>query len=257
MTCTTCSNRNGCTEPPVRSHTGRHRRRPSTAETCHGSRDDATSLRRLPRHRPGRTRAPASAWRWRRERAPELLLGHSSTSTESTMPIMAASTGAPFRPSASPAARPSITTSTFSCTPAPTESTASSAVPRRFVVEREGLHQQQLGSLELRMLLRGDDRADDSGKLHGYERPSTSVRRRPNHHTSKWSTIPTMPASVGTSVGWNGKLASLPRTKMTTSPTPAPTASAATSVLPVECRPPRSAGARAASPRRGSRPSAC
>ena len=37
-----------------------------------------------------------------------------STSTLSTMPMIAASTGAPLRPSASPAARPSITTSTFS-----------------------------------------------------------------------------------------------------------------------------------------------
>src|SRR6187431_3176167 len=44
--------------------------------------------------------------------------------------MIAASTGAPLRPSASPAARPSITIKTFSCTPAPTESTASSAVPR-------------------------------------------------------------------------------------------------------------------------------
>src|SRR5688572_21301912 len=44
--------------------------------------------------------------------------------------------------------------------------------------------------------------------------------------------MPTTPASVGTSVGWNGKLASLPRTKNTVSPTPAPTASTATSVRP-------------------------
>src|SRR5580765_6693027 len=46
------------------------------------------------------------------------------------MPMTATSTGAPLRPSASPAARPSSTISTFSCTPAPTESTASSGVPR-------------------------------------------------------------------------------------------------------------------------------
>src|SRR4051812_7914554 len=46
------------------------------------------------------------------------------------MPTIAASTGAPFLPSASPAARPSITTSTFSSTPAPTPSIASSALPR-------------------------------------------------------------------------------------------------------------------------------
>src|SRR5688572_3210819 len=44
--------------------------------------------------------------------------------------------------------------------------------------------------------------------------------------------MPTMPASTGTSVGWKGKLASLPRTKKTVSPTPAPTASTATSVRP-------------------------
>src|SRR5258705_9183057 len=46
------------------------------------------------------------------------------------MPMTAASTGAPLRPSASPAARPSSTINTFSCTPAPTESTASSGAPR-------------------------------------------------------------------------------------------------------------------------------
>src|SRR5262245_20323953 len=44
--------------------------------------------------------------------------------------------------------------------------------------------------------------------------------------------MPTIPASVGTSVGWNGNDASLPRTKNTVSPTPAPTASTATSVRP-------------------------
>src|SRR5918995_2447404 len=44
--------------------------------------------------------------------------------------------------------------------------------------------------------------------------------------------MPTTPASVGTSVGWKGKLASLPRTKKTVSPTPAPAASTATSVRP-------------------------
>ncbi len=46
------------------------------------------------------------------------------------MPMIAASTGAIFRPRASPAARPSCTTSTFSCTPAPTPSTARNAGPR-------------------------------------------------------------------------------------------------------------------------------
>src|SRR4029453_14656065 len=40
--------------------------------------------------------------------------------SSSTMPMIAASTGAPLRPSASPAALPSITNSTRSPTPAPT-----------------------------------------------------------------------------------------------------------------------------------------
>src|SRR5579872_73462 len=55
---------------------------------------------------------------------------HACTSTASTMPTIAASTAAPLRPSASPAALPSNTTSTFSPTPAPTESIASMVVPR-------------------------------------------------------------------------------------------------------------------------------
>src|SRR6185503_12789962 len=40
--------------------------------------------------------------------------------------------------------------------------------------------------------------------------------------------MPTIPASTGGSAGWHGKLASLPRTKNTRSPTPAPTESTAT-----------------------------
>src|SRR6478609_9277492 len=44
--------------------------------------------------------------------------------------MMAASTAAPFRPSASPAALPSITTRTVSPIPAPTESIVRSALPR-------------------------------------------------------------------------------------------------------------------------------
>ena len=52
------------------------------------------------------------------------------TSTVSMMPTTAASTGASLRPSASPAARPSMTIRTFSCTPAPSASTARIAVPR-------------------------------------------------------------------------------------------------------------------------------
>src|SRR5918997_236904 len=46
------------------------------------------------------------------------------------IPTIAASTGAALRPSASPAAFPSITTSTRSPMPAPTESMASSGPPR-------------------------------------------------------------------------------------------------------------------------------
>src|SRR5262245_46954642 len=45
------------------------------------------------------------------------------------IPTIAASTGAPFFPSASPAARPSRTMRTFSSTPAPTPSTANSVAP--------------------------------------------------------------------------------------------------------------------------------
>src|SRR5688572_13319577 len=44
----------------------------------------------------------------------QLIVVHSLMSTVSMIPTTAASTGAPLRPSASPAARPSITTSTLS-----------------------------------------------------------------------------------------------------------------------------------------------
>ena len=88
------------------------------------------------------------------------------------MPMIAASTAAAFLPSASPAALPSITTSTFSPTPAPTESIASSTGPRGVPSERQRLHQQQLRAFELPVLLRGDDRADDAGNLHGSVRCS-------------------------------------------------------------------------------------
>src|SRR5437762_5796853 len=54
----------------------------------------------------------------------------STTSTLSTIPTMAASTGAAFFPMASLAERPSSTMSTFSPTPAPAPSTASSSPPR-------------------------------------------------------------------------------------------------------------------------------
>src|SRR5687767_8124457 len=44
--------------------------------------------------------------------------------------------------------------------------------------------------------------------------------------------MPTIPASAGTSFGYHGKKASLPRTKKTVSPTPAPIESSATSARP-------------------------
>src|SRR5262249_52308242 len=92
----------------------------------------------------------------------------------------------------------------------------------RRVVRREWLHDQQLRALELSVLLGRHQRADDSADLH--------------YSTSQWSTMPTIPASTGGCTGWNGKLASLPRTKNTSSPTPAPTASTATSGRPAGCR---------------------
>ncbi len=67
--------------------------------------------------------------------------------------MIAASTGACFLPSASPAARPSSTTSTRSLTPAPTESMASSVAPFGFALRRLRLHQQQLRAFELRTLV--------------------------------------------------------------------------------------------------------
>src|SRR5262249_1933587 len=92
----------------------------------------------------------------------------------------------------------------------------------RRVVRREWLHDQQLRALELSVLLGRHQRADDSADLH--------------YSTSQWSTIPTIPASTGGSAGWNGKLASLPLTKNTSSPTPAPTESTATSGRPAASR---------------------
>ena len=82
------------------------------------------------------------------------------------IPMIAASTAAAFLPSASPAALPSITTSTFSPTPAPTESIAISATPRGCVVDRQRLDEQQLRALELAVLLRRNDGADDARDLH-------------------------------------------------------------------------------------------
>src|SRR3954469_25289474 len=84
--------------------------------------------------RPDRVRRRAAARRrraWRSSREPSPAIpDHSWIVTVSMMPMIPASTGAPFRPRVSAAARPSSTTSTFSSTPAPTPSTASSALPR-------------------------------------------------------------------------------------------------------------------------------
>ena len=138
------------------------------------------------------------------------------------MPTIAASTGAAFLPSASPAARPSSTTSTFSCTPAPTPSTARQRRAARRVVEVQRLHQQQLGALELPVLLRRRpplpddaiaiciviDLQSDPDSSTSSDRRCRRCRRRPEARRDR-----------------TGKLASLPRTKNTSSPTPAPTAS--------------------------------
>ena len=91
------------------------------------------------------------------------------------MPMIAASTAAAFRPSASPAALPSITTSTRSPTPAPTESIAISADAARRALERQRLHEQQLRPFELSVLLRRDDGADDAANLHlSFQLPAPS-----------------------------------------------------------------------------------
>ncbi len=87
------------------------------------------------------------------------------------MPTMAASTGAAFLPIASLAERPSSTISTFSCTPAPTPSTASSSRPARRIFERQRLHQQQLRAFELAVFLSGDDGAGDTSENHGEAYP--------------------------------------------------------------------------------------
>src|SRR6185295_3768775 len=78
------------------------------------------------------------------------VLVHAPTSTTSTMPMIAASTAANFRPSACPAAFPSITTSTFSPMPAPTESIASSVVPRGVSSRVSGCTSSSLAPSSLR-----------------------------------------------------------------------------------------------------------
>ena len=61
---------------------------------------------------------------------------------------------------------PSSTTRTRSLTPAPTESIASSVAPVATPCGVSGLHEQQLGALELRTLLTRDDGANNPPKNH-------------------------------------------------------------------------------------------
>ena len=73
-----------------------------------------------------------------------------STSTLSMMPMTAASTGAPLRPSASPAARPSMHDQHFLVHAGADGIDRQQRRAARRVVERDRLHQQQLGAFELR-----------------------------------------------------------------------------------------------------------
>ena len=66
--------------------------------------------------------------------------------------------------------------------------------PFRLLVERQRLHEQQLGSFELLVLLSRDPRSDDAADLHfSFQLPAYSV--------SQWSTMPMIAASVGGSAG--------------------------------------------------------
>src|SRR5688572_3027343 len=87
----------------------------------------------------------------------------------------------------------------------------------RIPLEIERLDEKDLLPLVGFMLLGGNDVADDFGNNHGI-------------NTS--STIATIVASVGTSLGLNANAASRPRHTYTVSPAPAPTASIATTVPP-------------------------
>ena len=85
------------------------------------------------RRAPARLAAPArrvTRDRIAHERPQLVVMSFRARRPASTMPTIAASTGASFLPSASPAARPSSTAITSSPRPAPTESIASSDVPR-------------------------------------------------------------------------------------------------------------------------------
>ena len=127
--------------------------------------------------------------------------------------------GRALRPSASPAARPSSTASTISPRPAPTESIARIDVPRDSPSGVIGCTISSLAPSNCGRFLVDDDFADHAREDQPGPPPSSGPRcRRCRRH--RW------PA------GWKGKLASLPRTKNTCSPTPAPTASTATSGRP-------------------------
>ena len=196
MSVETNSIRSGCISPPARSGIGLGvaaatsvSREWLACRRAAGSGVGAAPRRPGQRHDARPPRAPSRAARAQ----------FSSIVTESTIPMIAASTGAPFFPSASPAARPSSTISTFSSTPAPTPSTASSAVPRGVSSSVQRLHQQQLRAFELAVLLCGDHRADDARYLHGSS--AWQGRLQPVPPKSQWSTMPTMPASTGGSAG--------------------------------------------------------
>ena len=72
--------------------------------------------------------------------------------------------------------------------PAPTPVHREQRMAPRRAIGAERLDEHQLGALELRMLLRGHDIADDARNLH-------------QRSTYQLSTIPTMPASTGASTG--------------------------------------------------------
>ena len=158
----------------------------------------------------------------------------SASVTVSTMPTMAASTGAALRRSASPAARPSSTISTrLADARADRVDRQQRRAPRR-AVERQRLDEQQLRALRAcgaSAWRRACRRLDRSAYVR-LRAGSTSERPRGPMR----STIPTTQASTGGSAGRNGNDASWPRTKNTCSPTPAPIASAATSVRPTGVR---------------------
>ena len=179
------------------------------------------------------------------------------------IPMIAASTGARLRPSASPAAWPSTTTSTFSWTPAPTESPPATPFPSaRRPDPQAGRAAACAADLRAPAWRR---RFQDAGEWHfvvgigdqGFgikcACPLALIRNPidPDSHPDPHFPIPMIHliddadnAGVGGNLGrMERKRSSLPRTKNTISPTPAPAASTATSVLPTA----RPSGARGCS----------